>query len=483
MRVVLLLTQDRGGPADLAVALAKELATHPGGPDVTVIGPPSLERTVGLPASMLSPATVRSKVDASGFRAVSRLLRELAPDIVHAHDHRAGLVSLVVAGGRMPVLLTFHGVPDSAAARWVSAGPLRNRRPGLAGAARLALQGLVARRVTCTIAPSQAMGDFLRRELKVPGCDVRVIRNGIALTPSRKQVTGVRTFATAGSFAPCKATPMLVGTFLALAARHADLRLRMIGDGKDRPRCEELARQEIAGDRVEFTGFRTDVPAQLEETDAFVLPSLNENLPLALLQAMALGLPCVATDVGGVREVIDADCGVLIPPGDDASLRAAMALLINDPELASRLGLAASQRVREQFSLGRCVAEHVQLWQEIVGTVDPANRRSVAIGLPLSVPACRTRLGLQRRSRRAGCRLHDPYGAHAAFDSSDGVLVFRQSGSSRIRRLARSLNWVRTAQCHLGRCQPAWFQRAECQRQRSEPVPNQPGCEAKQHRE
>ena len=68
---------------------------------------------------------------------------------------------------------------------------------------------------------------------------------------------------------------------------------------------------------MEFTGYRTDVDAQLEQADAFVLPSLNENLPLALLQAMAMGLPCIAAGVGGIPEVLDADCGMVVAPGDD----------------------------------------------------------------------------------------------------------------------------------------------------------------------
>jgi len=303
------------------------------------------------------------------------------------------------------------------------------------------------------------MADFLRRELKVPEGDVRVVRNGIAPPPRHKQVISVQTFATAGSFAPCKATPMLVEAFLGLAARRSDLRLRMIGDGTDRKRCEELASQAIAGNQVEFTGFLADVPKQLEEADAFVLPSLNENLPLALLQAMALGLPCVAADVGGIREVIDADCGVLIPPGDGAALRAAMTLLINEPELAARLGLAASQRVTERFSLRRCAAEHVQLWREILSIRDTAKHRTVPVGLYLTVPACRTLLSLQRLSHRVGCRLHDLDGAETAFDSSDRVLASRQPGPSRLCRLMWRLIRLRTAQepaeCQVAECEPA----------------------------
>ena len=105
---------------------------------------------------------------------------------------------------------------------------------------------------------------------------------------------------------------------------------------------------------MEFTGYRTDVDAQLEQADVFVLPSLNENLPLALLQAMAMGLPCIAADVGGIPEVLDADCGIIVAPGDAGSLSMAMARMIDEPRLAAGLGSAARRRVAERFSLSRC---------------------------------------------------------------------------------------------------------------------------------
>ena len=367
MRVVFLLTQDRGGPAFLTAGLARELANRPGGPEVNVLGPASLVASTGLPASLLRPVDVGSKLDARGFSAVARWLEKMAPDIVHAQDHRAGLVSSLVAGRSRPVLFTFHGVPDSAAGRWVQGGPWHGRRPGISGGSRLIAEALVARRVTCTVAPSLAMARFLRRDLRVPASRLRMIHNGVPASRRAKAYQRVRTFATVGSFAPCKATPLLVEAFVALAANRTDLRLRMVGDGNDRRRCENIARLAPGGDHVEFAGYRTDVDAQLEDADAFVLPSMNENLPLALLQAMALGLPCIATNVGGIREVLDADCGVIVPPGDTQSLRAAMERLISEPDLAARLGRAARRRIEERFSLARCADSHVALWSELLG--------------------------------------------------------------------------------------------------------------------
>lgn len=366
MKVVFLLTQDRGGPVDLTVGLAQELAGRPGGPEVTVVGPVPV-CSAGQPRGLLRTAHVRSKTDLAGLRAVSGLLAKLAPDIIHAQDRRAGLVAALVAGTKTPVVMTFHGVPDIAAGRWVQAGPLRGRRPGLSGGSRLAADALVARRVACTVAPSRAMAGFLHRELRVPPGRLRVLHNGVLIPPGYERGSAVATFATVGSFAPCKATPVLVEAFMAVAANRPGLRLRMIGDGADRRRCEELAGPADRDGQVEFTGYRTDVPAQLDQADAFVLPSLNENLPLALLQAMATGLPCIAADVGGIPEVLSPDCGVLIAPGDVSALRSAMERLLDEPGLASRLGAAARSRVAQRFSLSRCADNHLRLWSDVLG--------------------------------------------------------------------------------------------------------------------
>lgn len=362
MKVAFLLTQDRGGPVDLAVGLASELARRAGGPDILLVGPRPASGA-GKARGLLRPLTVRSKLDARGFGAAAKVLKEFRPDVIHAQDRRAGLICAVV-GGNTPVVLTFHGVPDTAAGRWVRKGPLHGRRPGLSGGSRLLADALVSRRIGYTVAPSMAMAEFLRRELRVPAGRLRVLHNGVRLPPIGKAVSDVRVFATAGSFTPSKAAPLLVEAFRAFAADRAGAKLILLGDGADLPRCKELAAG--TNGQIEFTGYCANVEAHLRRADAFVLPSLNENLPLALLQAMALGLPCIATDVGGVSEVLAGDAGILVPPGDLTALAGAMEQLTAEPRLAAALSAAGRQRVTERFSLGRCADEHLRLWSEVI---------------------------------------------------------------------------------------------------------------------
>jgi glycosyltransferase involved in cell wall biosynthesis len=363
LRVVLALTQAVGGPARVAAGLATAVPRLPDAPEVLVLGPPALS-AAGLPPGILRPIAVRSKLDVNGFAAMRTGLAELAPDVVHAQDHRAGLVCALVVGRDIPIAMTYHGVPDSAAGRWVQDGPWRGRRLSMAGRSRLLAHRFVGRRMNSVVAPSAAMAGFLEREIRLQAAGVRAIPNGVSVPSTARPPGQVRKFITISSFEPCKAVPQLVETFLGIAAGRPDLSLRLVGDGPDRPRCEELAAQSATA-VVEFAGYRADVSDELANSDAFVLPSLNENTPMALLEAMAAGLPCICSDVGGVAEIVDDDCGLLMRAGDAGSLRTAMEKLIADPDLAADLGAAARRRVQERFTVRQCAREHLQLWQHL----------------------------------------------------------------------------------------------------------------------
>ena len=121
-------------------------------------------------------------------------------------------------------------------------------------------------------------------------------------------------------------------------------------------RYQQLAADLGIGDRVHFLGFRSDVADVLRAADLVVLPSLDEGLPLAVLEAMACAKPVVATPVGGVPEaVIDEVTGLLVPPNEPQRLASAVLRILNDRHLAQRMGNAARARVQAQFSVPRLV--------------------------------------------------------------------------------------------------------------------------------
>jgi glycosyltransferase involved in cell wall biosynthesis len=118
---------------------------------------------------------------------------------------------------------------------------------------------------------------------------------------------------------------------------------------------------------LHFLGHREDVRDLLSVYDIFVLPSLSEGMPLALLEAMAAGVPAVATRVGGVSEVIEnGKTGLLVPPGDSRALADGIATLLENPALATELGEAARQVAVSRFSLERMVRAYQDIYAELI---------------------------------------------------------------------------------------------------------------------
>jgi glycosyltransferase involved in cell wall biosynthesis len=138
-------------------------------------------------------------------------------------------------------------------------------------------------------------------------------------------------------------------------------------DPQYKPRLESLAAQLNLGDRVIFTGERNDVPQLLQEINLSILPSLSEGLSNALLEAMAAGLPVVATNVGGNPEVVQhGRTGLLVPARDSAALGQAIIRILESPELARQFGKAGFERVRNHFSLTATVRRTENLYLELL---------------------------------------------------------------------------------------------------------------------
>jgi glycosyltransferase involved in cell wall biosynthesis len=145
------------------------------------------------------------------------------------------------------------------------------------------------------------------------------------------------------------------------------VRLVMVGDGPLRPGLEQLTAQLGLSETVIFTGLRSDVPRLLGALDVFVLPSEREALPVAVLEAMAAGLPVVATRVGGLPEVVDDGAtGFLVPPGDVDALQSVLAKLAGDPALAARLGASGQAHVQAHFTVQQMVRQVERLYDQLV---------------------------------------------------------------------------------------------------------------------
>jgi sugar transferase (PEP-CTERM/EpsH1 system associated) len=198
------------------------------------------------------------------------------------------------------------------------------------------------------------LGDFQ------PG-DRAVARASLGIPPSTCVV------GTVGRLHPVKGTSYLLQAFADLAPDHAEAILLLVGDGPQRAQLQELVRCLENPERVQFLGNRSDVSRLLHAMDVFVLASVWEGMPNVALEAMAVGLPVVATAVGGTPEaVVDGETGLLVPPRDPGGLARAIARLLRDPELRRKMGQAGRRRVEQHFSVERMVYQTERLYEELL---------------------------------------------------------------------------------------------------------------------
>ena len=299
------------------------------------------------------PISVR---DLLGLYELWRLCRTIRPVILHLNSSKAGVLGRIAgAAARVPVrVFTAHGWAFKAS-------------PGLGGrvylwADRLALPLTTA--VVCVSETERSAGiaaGTCREE------STHVIYNGVELMPEPtegQERSRVR-FVSVGRLAPPKDFRTLI--LAAASFDPAQAEFVVLGGGPERRELEdEIGRLEIE-DRVVLAGEVADVQARLRDADVFVLSSRSEGLPISVLEAMSAGLPVVASDVGGLKELVEQGIsGTLVPPGDPKELARSLAELLDDPGRRRREGAAGRRRVVASFSIDACRAAHSALYAQLL---------------------------------------------------------------------------------------------------------------------
>lgn len=214
-----------------------------------------------------------------------------------------------------------------------------------------------------TIANSRVVADACGDSNVVviyPGIDVNKFHPGE--TPPSEVVVG-----TACRLEPVKGTQTLLQAIAILAKDHPSVRLAIAGEGSLRQQLEKQAAQLGIQDKVLFLGWRDDVCSLLQSWSIFVLPSFDEGFGVAVLEAMASGLPVVASDAGGLRElVVDGQTGFLVPVGDPDALADKILLLLRDPDLRIGMGSAGRRHARESFSRAEMVRKTADLYESLL---------------------------------------------------------------------------------------------------------------------
>jgi glycosyltransferase involved in cell wall biosynthesis len=318
----------------------------------------------GVPVDCLERS---GRFDHTTLARLVRLLRDTGTDVVLlTHYHRAALVL-----GRIAAVL-------AGAAHIVAAHDMDLVAVGKRVLPRGVVETLFLARALVLLAPSQ--GRYLHDEEGVGRFSWRrtrevVIPNGIALPPAPTQSDRAAARSRLGLapedvvvgivaiLRPQKAHGVLVRAVASLAPAHPRLRLVVVGDGEEEQRVRGLVDELELTDRVLFTGLRSDVPQILPAFDVSCLSSVHEGAPLAVLEAMAAGLPVVATDCGAVRDLVaDAEQGFVVPVGDEHALAERLERLIADPDLRRAMGARARARAEQEFSIEDTVRGYQRLF-------------------------------------------------------------------------------------------------------------------------
>ncbi|TME08883.1 MAG: glycosyltransferase family 4 protein [Chloroflexi bacterium] len=275
---------------------------------------------------------------------LGRLMRSLKPDLVHLHGQFAGSLgqlALTVAA-RPPSLYTVQ---------WPSylddSGPwsrLRNHS---------------AERLSCGAASAVvAISEYDRRELIARKlCDpgkLSVIPNAYYIDGDWGGPAGAgprKLIGFVGRLVDQKGCEFLIRAAPRVIAVHRDVRFLIIGDGPERARLEALARETGAAGAVEFAGYRSDPSTLMQTMAVLAVPSVYEPLGMVAIEAMACGVPVVASAVGGLPEVVEnGNTGILVPPRDPEALAAALIRLLDSPQRARQMGSKGRERATREFS-------------------------------------------------------------------------------------------------------------------------------------
>ena len=366
MRIALLLESDGpGGAEKMVFHLAEGLLAR--GHTVVPVGP---ERGVGWLGALyreklgLEPASFRLRraLDPECVADLMNLFRRECIDVVHSHEFAMASYATVAARlSGLPSIITLH-----------SAGAFLK-----SGRTRTAMRWAI-RTADVATTISDATRDAIVDSLRLQGSGLQTIPNGVPIPEG--DGSGVRSelgvdeavslILAVGNLYPVKGHDILIRALALVAQRKPDLPwvAAIAGRGEEHASLLALADSFGLSERVKFLGVRSDIGALLNGADIFVQPSRSEGMPLAVIEAMRAGLPVIASDVGGLREMIASGAdGELVPAEDPQELASRLERLLEHPRERARLGRAARVSSGDRFGVESMVEQYLQLYLSLSG--------------------------------------------------------------------------------------------------------------------
>lgn len=317
--------------------------------------------------------TIHPWHDARAIPEMCRALREFGPDLVSTHTSKAGVIGRAAARLlNIPSLFTAHG--------WNFTDGIERCHRGF----RVGMERLCSRWSSRVITVSEADRQLALRRGVAPAEKLVTIHNGMPEIPSSLLASPARVPARivmVARFEPQKDHQTLLQALGAL--QHLEWELELIGGGPLIDPMRELAGRLGIADRVRFAGPRTDVAERLAEAQMFALVSNWEGLPRSIIEAMRAGLPVVASDVGGTREmVLPGQTGYLVRRGDVGALTTRLDELLRSPQQRSQIGRRARQHYEDQFTFDAMFRKTMDIYDETLACGLPKRRNRERAGAP-----------------------------------------------------------------------------------------------------
>lgn len=307
-------------------------------------------------------AQMRHKADLLALLRLYRHIRRTRPTILHTSLFHANLPGRIL--GRLAGVLSII---------------CSERTMAMESEWRYRVNRWTIGLVDSVVVVSANVRDFCLSHIGLPADKLVVIYNGVDLPNNRLALQeesraelglplDVPIVGAVSRLDPVKGVDVLLQAFASVEDAH----LAIVGDGPERVPLAVLADDLGVSNRIHWAGHRRDVPRLLPAFDLFVQPSLHEGLPNAVLEAMAAGLPVVATAVGGTPEVVDDEVtGFLVPPRDPQALAQGLRALLHNSDLRRKMGRAGRDRVEQYFSLKQMVKQTQALYERLLETGGP----------------------------------------------------------------------------------------------------------------
>jgi len=368
-RVLLVLEPPDGGVAENVMQLALGLgergfATEVAGPPEAIIFPRLREAGVPVHPVPFTPGFSHPLKDAVRWAELARLVGHGGFNLIHAHSAKAGMMGRIAAlARRLPVVYSPHCFPFVGPWGWPRRMFALTVERGL---------GRWTDRIVCVAADEKRLAV---EERVAPAERLTVVHNGCSAPPGGLEPDErLERLRAAGPLAACLAVlrpQKSIHVFLEAAPRilsaMPEARLAVIGDGPQKAELEARARELGIADRLPFISFRPPAFRQLASLDVFVLPSAWEAFPISVVEALASGVPQVATDVGGTREaLLDGRTGLLCPPGDPAALAERIGALLGDPARRQSMSENSRQRWEQNFTLDAMLDATAVVYEDVL---------------------------------------------------------------------------------------------------------------------